>query len=113
MKKYEKIFVVRGVEKKSGDYVYYAIDSNSGGYPYWSSGVANCKFFYGKAPDFASENGGCDYMFDQVTKVSILQLEFTSVEEIPVENIEEYKKKKKREEILEKIQELNRQYKEI
>jgi len=113
MKKNEDIFVIRGVEKNGGAYVFYGIDAPSGGYPYWSSGVSNCKFFYGKEPDVASEVGGCDYMFSQVTKVEVVKLEFNVVEEIPVENIEEYKKKKKREEILEKIQELNQQLKEI
>lgn len=75
------------------DNVYYAIDSNSGGYPYWSS-VPGSAFIFKKIVDAVyainecnREKGGVSYMSQNVMDISVYKQVLVLEKEVDITQI--------------------------
>ena len=65
-------FLISGI-KPDNSRVYYAIDSHSGGYPYWASYTAAAKEF--ESATAVERLGKDDFMRKEVIKIEVLRVE--------------------------------------
>jgi hypothetical protein len=104
-----KEYVITAIDA-NGDTVFYASDSHSGGYPFWSS--YNYKTFHIE-PDVVKLFGTDSYMYNNIVKISVCEIQLNPVFEFSPHDAEKIMKMQAKAEIENKINELQKQLKEL
>lgn len=108
----KEMYVISGIETKTGNTVFYAIDLSSGGYPYWACGITSAKI-YTEVPDYVTEVVGCNFMNREVEEVYVQMIKLETVQTVQIKSIEEVRKAREKEEILKQMNELKKKLEEL
>ena len=101
--------------KKNNDTLFYAIDNNSGGYPYWSTYLVRAKTYNEYPPEFLTEMGSClTYMAEEVDSIQVCRVDLVVYGgKFYTKSIKEQQKQKERDEIQKEMDRLTAKLKEL